>query len=195
MGYNFLRGRQMIIHDPRLNNPNTTPPTPLSPPPAMNVWTVQTTDSAEHILGWAGEVAKGKSGTEQLDALHFMAHGMPGGLQIGRDNLGWGNIKLFEKLAGRIKGAIVFFGCEVGGEQASRGLSYGLTFGNAVAALAQCKVITCKMVQTYSWVPGQNVIDFGKFEGIVYVYTPGGGAKMLNWDGKSDVNLEPIVFN
>lgn len=160
----------------------------------MNVWTVATSDKAEHIIGWAAEVAKGKAGTDKLDALHFMAHGSTGGIQIGSDGLGWKNVDLFKKLNGRIKGAIIFFSCQVGGEQANRGESYALTFGNAVAAYAQCKVVTCKVNQIYSWTPGVNIIDFGEFEDVVYVYTPGSGAKMLNYNGKSKVDLNTIIF-
>lgn len=196
MAFNFMHGRQMIIHDPRLNNPLTSPPTPLRPPAAMNVWSVSNSDSADHIICWAAEVAKGKSGTEKLDALHFMAHGSVGGIQIGGQTLGWNNVNLFKKLNGCIKGAIVFFSCQVGGEQANRGLSYSLTFGNAVAAYAQCKVLTCKLNQIYSWTPGVNVIDFGDFEGVVYLYSPGGGdAKMLNYNDKSKVDLSSIIFS
>ncbi|MCP5159097.1 MAG: hypothetical protein H6975_06690 [Gammaproteobacteria bacterium] len=194
MAFNFLRGRQMIIHDPRLNNPNTNPPTPLRPPAAMNVWTVSLTDSADHIIGWAASVAKGDSGTNQLDALHFMAHGSVGGMQIGAGNFGWKNIDLFKKLNGRIKGAIIFFSCQVGGEQAHHSLSYSLTFGNVVAHHAQCKVLTCKVNQIYSWTPGVNVIDFGEFENIVYLYTPGGNPKVLNYSGKSKADLNSIIF-
>ncbi|HRY15533.1 MAG: hypothetical protein KDI73_00630 [Candidatus Competibacteraceae bacterium] len=194
MAFNFMRGRQMIIHDPRLNNPKTSPPTPLRPPAAMNVWTVTTGDKAEHIIGWAAEVAKGKSGTDKLDALHFMAHGSIGGIQIGNDGLSWKNVDLFKKLNGYIKGAIIFFSCQVGGEQANHSASYALTFGSAVAAYAQCKVLTCKVNQIYSWTPGVNIIDFGEFENVVYVYTPKGDSKMLNYNDKSTVDLNTIIF-
>ena len=191
----FMRGRQMIIHDPRLNNPHTTPPTALRPPAAMQVWTVDRADPADHIIGWAAECAKGASGGDRLDALHFMAHGAPGGIDVGKDRFGWGNVDLFKKLDARIKGAIVFFACQVGAEQANRGLGYDLTYGNAVAAYARCKVLTCKVNQIYSWVNGVNVIDFGDFEDVVYLHVPGSGTRMLNYDGTTKVDLETIIFS
>lgn len=194
MAFNFMRGRQMVIHDPRLNNPYTTPPTPLKPPNAMNVWTVSTSDDIDHIIGWAAEVAKGKSGNEQLDALHFMGHGGPGSMQLGSGFLGWNTVDRFGKLKGLIQGAITFFSCEVGAEQSGHGLSYGMTFGNAVAGYAGCKAVTCKMNQIYSW-GGSNVIDFGDFEGPVYIYDPKGGARMMNYSPKSNINIESIVFS
>jgi hypothetical protein len=199
MAFNFMRGRQMIIHDPRLNNPHTTPPTPLTPPDAMNKWTVTLGDTADHIIGWAAEVAKGKSGAEKLDALHFMAHGHPGGVTIGKDGFGWNNVDLFKKLNDPtqgvlVKGAIVIFSCTVGAEVANRGLSYPLTFGNAVAANANCKVVTCKVNQIYSW-DSSNVIDFGDFEDVIYVHAAGGGStQMLNYNDKSKPDLAKIIF-
>jgi hypothetical protein len=194
MAFSFMRGRQMVIHDPRLANPFTTPPTLLRPPHAMNVWTVNVGDKAEGIINFAGEVAKGKLGTEKLDALHFMAHGAPGSLQIGADGLGWGNVDLFKKLNGRIQGAIIFFSCQVGADQSGHSLSYGMTFGNAVAAYAGCKALTCQMNQIFSW-NGSNVIDFGSFEGPVYVYAPDGSARMMNYSAKSNIDIESIVFS
>jgi hypothetical protein len=191
--YEFMRGRQMIVHDRRLNNPFTNPPSPLNPPMAFNVWSVGGNDSAEAILDWVASVAGGNSGVAQLDALYFMAHGYPGGIQLGRDNLSWSNVKLFEKLDSFVR-CIVFFSCQVGAEQSYHNSSYELTFGNAVATYAQCRVIACKANQLYSWSGG--VIDFGEFEGTVYVYEPGGhGARILNYSSSSDVSLEGLVFS
>ena len=191
--YPFLRGRQMIVHDRRLNNPFTTPPSPLMPPMAFNVWSVGGNDSADGILDWVAQVAAGNSGVAWLDALHFMAHGFPGGIQLGRDNLNWNNVKLFEKLDSLV-GCIVLFSCQVGAEQSYHPSSYELTFGNAIATYAQCRVVACKANQLYSWNAG--VIDFGGFEGVVYVYEPGGhGAKVMNYSPDSDLSLETLVFS
>ncbi|HET9955997.1 MAG TPA: DUF4347 domain-containing protein [Polyangiaceae bacterium] len=192
-GYNFRRGRQMIVHDNRLNNPFTSPPTSLRPPAAENVWTVMGAEPAEHILGWTAQVAKGNSGSGKLNALHFMAHGFPGGIQLGRDNLSWSNVQLFQKLRGCISGAIVFFSCQVGAEQANHSPSYQLTFGNAVAVNAGTTVVACQLNQWYSF--GSSTIDFGDFEGVVYVYNARGeGAQLQNYSSRSKVNLERLVF-
>lgn len=192
--YSFLRGRQMIIHDPRLNNPYTN--TQLRPPAAYNVWTVSVGDPVAGILSWAAEVAKGASAEGVLDALHFMAHGNIGYVQIGRDGFSWNNVEMFKTLAGRIRSAIVFFSCLVGGEQSYNLPNYTLTFGNAVAAFAQCKVVTCETNQIYSWSTTSNAIDFGDFEGVVNVYQKGGsGRRVYNSMGRSGVDLEKIVFS
>lgn len=191
--YNFMRGRQMVIHDPRLNNPLTTPPSALRPPAAYNVWTVSQADTAEGILGWAATVAGGSTGKGLLDALHFMAHGNIGYVQIGSNGFSWNNVAAFKTLAGKIRHSIVFFSCLVGGDQAHNSSNYNLTFGNAVAAYAQCKVVVCQATQFYSW-SGQT-INFGAFEGVVNVYTKGGaGRKVYNYSSKSTVNLENVVF-
>ncbi len=198
MAFNFMRGRQMIIHDPRLANPYTDPPTPLRPPGAMNVWTVSLTDTAAHIIDHAKHIARGDKdgqvGNSALDALHFMAHGSVGSMQLGT-GFNWANVNVFEPLKGLIRGAVVFFSCQVGGEQALHGLSYQMTFGKAVAVYTGCKVVTCKMNQIYSW-GADNVIDFGHFEGSVYVYSPDPetGAQLFNHTKDSQFNLERFVF-
>jgi len=51
----------------------------------------------------------------------------------------------------------------------------------------------CQINQLYSW-NGVGDIDFGSFEGAVYVYQPGGSARMLNFSDRSAVNREQIVF-
>ena len=183
--YNFMRGKQMIIHDPRLNNPHTKPPTPLKPPAAYNVWTVSRSKSAKGIIAWAADVA---TGVGKLDALHFMAHGSSGSLQMGADGISWKNVELFKKLKGKV-GCIVFLACKVG-----RGTreSYSLNFGNAVAHYASSKCVCCYANQMYGW-GKDNVINFGEFEGTVYVYTPSGGTKALN-PSRLEVKLGQIVF-
>lgn len=53
---NFMRGNQMVVHDPRLNNPgNSTatlpvPASPLRPPGAKQTWTVQLNDTAADLV-------------------------------------------------------------------------------------------------------------------------------------------------
>ena len=95
----YARGFQMVIHDPRLDNPRTTPPTPLVPPAAQQTWTVNITmHSPEHIFGWAGVVAR----TKKLDALHIMAHGNRSYVQIGTSGLTANNARVFEGLKGNV---------------------------------------------------------------------------------------------
>ena len=72
-------------------------------------------------------------------------------------------------LNGCIRGAIVFFSCQVGAEQARHGLQYDGTLGRAVSVYANCKVIMCKLNQIYTPYEGAPM-EFGEFEGPVYLY-------------------------
>jgi hypothetical protein len=189
---NFMRGNQMVVHDPRLNNPHTTPPTPLRPPGAKNTWTVQLSDTADHITGWTNDVAKGW-GT--MDALHFMAHGNQGYLQIGADGFTASNINLFEKYNGRVKN-IVFFACLVGsdlGNAAACGLQSRI-YAQRVAQKSKARIIACNVNQVYSW-NAAGIIDFGAFEGDVYVIEPDGcNFQIYNASSGNPLNLEHLIF-
>src|SRR5437763_6502276 len=165
---NFLRGNQMVVHDPRLNNPGkpaAIPPVSASavkPPGAKATWTVQSSDTADHITGWTAKVATDNG---SLDALHFMAHGNQGYLQIGSDGFTASNINLFERYKGHVKN-IVFFACLVGsdlGNAAACGLESRI-YAQRVAQKAGSRIIACNVNQVYSWGPA-GVIDFGAFEG------------------------------
>lgn len=173
---NFRRGRQMIVHDPRLNwpgNPNATPPvpaTPLTPPVAWRRWTVHPMNSIEYILTRVGEVAG--QVTDGIDALHFMAHGNRGLVALGRENLDEGNVRHFEQVAGKAR-FIVFFSCLVGSEHVGSAWMRGTeTIGRTIAAITGATVITAQHNQEYHRTPA-NVIDFGPWEGPVDVYRPG----------------------
>ena len=180
---NFGRGKQMIIHDLRLNNPHTNPPTRLKPPDAFNVRRCQQSDRTDHVLMNTASVAKGAG---KLDALHFMAHGTPGSVEVGSPGLSFSNADQLAPLAGHV-GCIVLFSCEVG---AGTRMSYSLNFGNAVSAYAKCPCIACYATQYYSWSNG-NVIDFGSFEGTVYVYD---GAKTTAHNPNKAIDLEKLIF-
>jgi hypothetical protein len=172
---NFMRGRQMVIHDPRLNwpgNPTATPPIapiPLRPPSAIQTWTVTTSDPTAHILGWAGEVAS--AGT--LDALHLMAHGNRNYMQIGSDNIHWNNLNNFLPLKGKVR-FIIFWSCLVGGAS-SYTWRHPPNFGARIAEITNARVLMATENQLYSK-NAANVIDFGPWEGEVYVFQPNGDA-------------------
>jgi hypothetical protein len=178
---NFGRGKQMIVHDLRLNNPYTNPPSRLNPPAAFNVRRCQKSDSTLNVIHDTGSVARAAG---RLDALHFMAHGSPGHISVGSPGLSFANAKILKSLAGHV-GFIVFFSCQVG--RGTR-MTYSLNFGNAVSADAKCPCIACYATQIYSWASG-NTIDFGSFEGTVYVFD---GPKVT---AKSkDFDLEKRIF-
>jgi hypothetical protein len=189
---NFMRGNQMVVHDQRLNNPHTTPATPLRPPGAKQTWTVQLSDSADHITGWTSKVA---SDWGTMDALHFMAHGNKGYLQIGADGFTASNINLFEKYNGHVKN-IVFFACLVGGDlgdSAACGLESRI-YGQRVAQKSKARIVACNVSQVYSWGPA-GVIDFGAFEGDVYVIEPDGcNFQIYSASSGNPLNLENLIF-
>jgi hypothetical protein len=173
---NFLRGRQMIIHDPRLNNPGNVsavppvPASPLLPPAAMQVWTVTLSDPTSHIFGWAGVI-----GTEgKLDALHIMAHGNQNFIQIGLDNIHWNNLTVFDPLRSKVR-FIVFWACQVGGAT-SYSWRHPPNFGSRIAQITDAQVVLASSNQMYSWNTSSKVIDFGPWEGEVNVFQPNGDA-------------------
>ena len=179
---NFGRGRQMIVHDLRLDNPNTNPPTRLDPPNAFNVRRCQKSDATEHVIINTASIAKA-AGT--LDALHFMAHGFPGKVEVGSAGLSFTNADLFKSVAGHVRW-IVLFSCSVG--EGTR-TGYSVNFGNAISAYAKCPCIACYATQWYR-PTAANMIDFGEFEKNRAISTQKTNVKALN----KDINLEKLIF-
>ena len=188
----------MIVHDTRLNDPGSatsTPPRPssnLKPPPAKNTWDVDPSYNAAHIIGWCSKVADGW-GT--MDALHFMAHGNKGYLQIGSDGFNAANVDLFSTLKGHVK-TIVFFSCLVGGELGDLAQCSTIirVYAQKVAEKSGAKVIACNINQVYSWNLSTNIIDFGDFEGDVFVIYPEGCFDMYNTAAGQPLDLERFIF-
>ena len=110
---NFSRGHQMIVHDPGLGV-RADPTRQLVPPVAYRRWTVHPHNTVNHILSRVGNVGGHCPGG--LDAVHFMAHGSPGSMRIGRERMNNSNIDSFAMLEGNVR-FIVFFSCSVGGER------------------------------------------------------------------------------
>jgi hypothetical protein len=185
LDFDFRRGKQMIVHDPRLNYPSK-PPKALRPPAAYNVWTVSTADPLRNILGWVAAVG---NGVGRLDALHIMAHGQPDAVQLGKDWIQWANVPEFKALQSKV-GRIVLFSCSVGGATRQ---GYQLNFGNAIAAYSGAPCIICYATQWYNY-GGGNVIDFGAFEGSVYMFSPSGQVKTYNPYGKQQFDLGKAIF-
>lgn len=192
-----MRGRQMVIHDARLNNPgnpNATPPVPptaLLPPGAIQTWTVTRSHTAAHILGWAGEVAT----AENLDALHLMAHGNRNYMQIGADNIHWHNLENFRPLNGKVR-FIIFWSCLVGGAT-SYTWRHPPNFGARIAEITNARVVMATENQQYTW-NAANVIDFGNWEGEVNVFRPNGDADVYQsynpFRTQPQLMVESLVF-
>lgn len=116
MNFNDAVGKQMVIMDPRIclsdgaKGPNVRP---LSPPFCYNSWVVNPmADTTQHILDHAAAVADGAG---KLDALHIMAHGAPGLMQIGIDDMTMKNVEQWGKLENKVK-VIVLYGCQAGAD-------------------------------------------------------------------------------
>ncbi len=198
MPYNFMRGHQMIVHDPRVDNPDTTPHTLLRPPNAMNVWTVRLSDSVSHVVGWPAQLASRSGG---LDAVHFMAHGYPGGMQIGAGYLDQSAVPFFAQFRDprtnepRVR-FIVMFSCTVGADTQGWYIHHPRYFGEQVAAASGARVVVARRNQEYNW-NSSNVIDFGSFEGEVDVYGAGGSEEYQSYNPFRAVpmlNLETLIF-
>ena len=58
----------------------------------MNVWTVRMSESVSHVVGWPAQFASRSGG---LDAVHYLAHGYPGGMQIGAGDLNQSTVPFF----------------------------------------------------------------------------------------------------
>lgn len=198
MPYNYRRGYQMIVHDPRLDNPHTTPHTLLTPPAAYNVWTVnRTSHTPAHIFGWASRVAAGVPDAGRLDALHVMAHGNRAYVEIGAGSVDGGNAEtLFSPLGGKVRW-VIFWSCLIGSDSRGWYRGHPTYFGQTIARVTGARVVVAHQNQTYNW-NSANVIEFGGWEGPVDIFEPDGG-----WSTLQDPNpfraipaleLEPMVF-
>lgn len=183
----------MIVHDPGLNNPHTTPPTQLTPPVAFRRWTVHPRNSPRYIIDQVDRVATASGG---LDALHFMGHGNQGFIRVGGGTFTRRNVDLFARIQGKVR-VIVFFSCLVGGDTRGWYPRHPRYFGQQVARQAAARVVVAQEVQTYSW-DRNNVIDFGPWEGPVDVYEPEQGwSTYQNYNPfrtERPLNLDQIIF-
>jgi hypothetical protein len=128
-----------------------------------------TTDSPEHIVGWAGVVAR----SNRLDALHFMAHGNRSVVRIGAGSFSAANAHIFSALAGNRVRVIVFASCLVGSDTQGWYRNHPVYYGQKIADITGAKVVVARENQVYQWHPSTNVIDFGDWEGPIDVYSPG----------------------
>jgi hypothetical protein len=183
----------MIVHDPRLNNPRTTPPTILTPPAAFRRWTVHPQNSPAFIIQRVAQAAAQAGG---LDALHFMGHGNRGFIAMGGGTFDSTNADLFAQMRGQV-GVITFFSCLVGGDTRGWYYRHPTYFGQRVAAESGARVVVAHQTQIYTW-DRSRVIDFGPWEGPVDVFEPAGG-----WSTYQNANpyrterrleLESLIF-
>ncbi|MEM1141384.1 MAG: hypothetical protein AAGI88_02260 [Pseudomonadota bacterium] len=193
---NFRRGHQVIVHDPGLNDPFTTPPTALTPPVAYRRWTVHPQNSATFIMQRITQYID-SAPNSRIDALHFMGHGNLGRIRIGRERFSSQNVNLFRALRGKVR-YVVFFSCRVGGD--TRGWvprNHFRTFGARVSEATGANVVVAQQDQEYTY-NAQNIIEFGTWEGPVDVYNPSGGWSAYQaynpFRRETPLRLENLIF-
>jgi hypothetical protein len=170
----------MLIHDTRLLG--------TAPKIAENQWPVDATVSINHIVGWTGEVAKGAGG---LKKLIIMAHGFASGghggygIQLGQEGITLGTVDLFASpnLRGKIK-SIILYSCAAAETAPGKRMTGG--DGNLLcsrlADRTKAYVIASSTFQIYTYGGSSNQpINFGSWEGDVYLYGPNGNRRLIDW--------------
>lgn len=175
MRYNYRRGYQMVIFDPRVTDLSGPLPVVARPPAAYNVWTLNpASDGAMHIFNWARIVAEGAPGKRGLDVIHVIGHGNASIVQLGKDFVDGRNAaRVFAQIKGKTRW-IVFWSCLVGSDQSGSWRGAPMTFGEKVAKAANANVLVAREVQEAHLVPPDNTVNFGAFEGPVDIYKPNG---------------------
>lgn len=190
---NYKRGYQIVVHDRRLNGPRLEgPPNPdahwwkyvkvVAPEAYHNI----EVDSEKQTCGAAFSLlqdycAKVRPKNDSpFDALHIMAHGYEGAVELGKDWLWKQNLHVTAKITNRFR-YVVFHSCLVGRPpQGSPAFLTSNTFGGSqfarkIAQHTRAKVILARGDQIYDVVRdkadrGKGIIDFGDWEGPVDLY-------------------------
>jgi hypothetical protein len=161
-----LDGPHMGLNDPRSTNKVQM----------WNTWTVTPTETVDHMLGWAAEVAKGAPGGK-LKNLIFRCHGAPAYLLCGV-GIRRSDTSKFSVLKGLVE-KIWFSACQVAYITPSTGggpatTADGNMFCSEIAQAAKCYLVASTELQ----VIGVNrLLPYGcldTYEGLVLSYDPTG---------------------
>lgn len=218
MGYDYKRGRQVIIHDKRLKTPTedlTGPPSPVThwahyadaePPEA---WLTYQVDREKESIGTVLSLVESGCATAGLpkgtrfDALHIMAHGNVGYVELGKEGLKKQNAYLMAKVGNRFR-YVVFYCCLVGRRPRFQELGSNLSalegslFARKVAVHAKAKVILARNEQIYhahsTKDPTRAVLNFGDWEGLVDLYEEGQPVRTFNGPQDEPFDLETLIF-
>ena len=165
----------MLIHDKRLiGSPGAI---------AENQYSVDGSVPMNHILGWTAAVANRAGG---LRRLYIMCHGFVAadshrggwGLQLGKEGLDYSTAPLFMSLRNKVR-VIVVYACKAVDIDAPHGQS-GMILWRQIASYANCNVVASDSDQVYNFSP--IPIDFGKWEGRVYLIAPNGNRQEIDPD-------------
>lgn len=226
----YARGRQIIIHDPRLQAPRyadvsgpENPDAPqltrpvVTPPPCWRAFTVD--PDKETVATIFSKVASACDGAKlpagsRFDALHIMAHGLKGYVELGKDTLRKENLHVLVKIANRFR-FVVFHSClvgEVGSQEmlSARSTTYsGSQFARKVAQHTRARVILAREEQLYRAQrvvvpPGApillptglafGILDFGDWEGPVDLYEENVPVRTFVNDRDHPFNLRTLIF-
>lgn len=218
----YKRGRQVILHDPRLSHPNVDlvgPPGPEDLIRAMVLapdswWTRRARPDVETVGMLFGAIqtrvtsAQQARGYGQFDALHIMAHGNKGVVQLGKDWLTPRTASALSKVKGLFR-FVVFHCCLVGKLAPNQEAFVGLNtwsdsaFARQAAQLTGAEVILGRESQVYgvSLIPNpvnpdQKLarIDFGTWDGPVDHYRDGLSTQTYNGILDDSFDLEKLIF-
>ena len=175
--------KRMLVHDQRLEgNP---------PSIAQNTYQVDQTTSTRHIVDWVQTYSQGQNGLDQLIVMcHGYASGMGfEGLQLGEQNLTISNVVLTNawKTARPLVRNIYLYACGPATESLlGNPATDGRRFCGELALWSGAYVYAADAIQWYSRVRtgwqrlfGTNeggTIDFGRWEGQVYRFSPNDGS-------------------
>jgi hypothetical protein len=168
----------MLIHDTRLIG--------NAPKIAENQWPVDASVPMSHVVGWTGDVAKGAGG---LRKFIIMAHGYASGgrggygIQLGQEGLTLKTVDLFELLKGQVK-SIILYSCAAADTAPGKRMSSadGNLLVSRLAVRTGAYVVASSAFQVYTYGGSKNQpIDFGSWEGDVYLYGPNGNRRLIDW--------------
>lgn len=215
---NYNRGRQFIIHDLRLQA--VQDPAIQGPENPVEPWTIHPLTIAPAcwrsypsddwvtigtILSFVASACDNEHlpAGSRFDALHIMAHGLPGDVQIGREGLKKENLHLLVKIANRFR-FVVFHACLVG-KMSTRDVIAapasafgGSQFARKVAQHTKAKVVAAREVQYYQTKTregmGVATLDYGAWEGPVDLYEEHVPVRTFNNPLDAPFDLEALIF-
>ncbi|HET7542959.1 MAG TPA: hypothetical protein VFK05_23965 [Polyangiaceae bacterium] len=168
----------MLLHDTRLaGNP---------PAIAQNQWDIAPSTPIRHVVGWTGTVARGNG---KIKRLIVMAHGYEDtshrggyGVQLGAEGLTLKTVDFFTPLKGWVT-SIILYSCAVVDTAPGKRMLSG--DGNLLVARLAVNtgayVVASSETQYYTVGNKATPLNFGSWEGDIYLYGPNGQRRLIDW--------------